>query len=138
MKFIQSLLLFCFFLLPTYSLFAQETESEKIYNVADVAGKPRFPGDESDLSKYLVSNIQYPEIDKENKIQGLVVLRFVIEKTGEISNIEVIRSVSATLDQEAIRVVSNMPKWIPGYDKNREYIKVKYTLPIKFRLESKQ
>lgn len=83
---------------------------------------------------YLSENVKYPVEAQENGIQGRVVVSFVVEKDGSLSDIRVARSVSPVLDAEAIRVVSSMPQWNPGVN-NGEYVRVKYNVPVSFRLQ---
>lgn len=96
-----------------------------------VEDMPKFPGD---LNKYLGKNVKYPEKAQKEKIQGRVTVQFIVEKDGTITNVKVLRSVHQLLDKEAIRVVENMPKWIPGTQRG-EPVRVSYTVPINFRLQ---
>ena len=106
-------------------------EENKVFDV--VEQMPSFPGDQGALMNYLNSNIKYPVIAEENGIQGRVVVQFVVGKDGSISNVHVVKSVDPSLDKEAVRVVKNMPKWIPG-KQNGQSVTVRYTLPVTFRL----
>ena len=85
------------------------------------------------MFKYLAYNMIYPADAAKNKVEGRVLVTFVIEHDGSISNVNVVNSVYPSLDKEAIRVVSEMPKWIPG-KANGKTVRVKYTIPITFRL----
>lgn len=104
-------------------------------NVFEVVEKmPEFPnGGMPGLMKYLSDNIRYPEAAKVAGIQGRVTVVFVVDKDGSITNVETLRGVDAELDKEAIRVISSMPKWIPGMQKGKA-VKVRYTVPVMFRL----
>lgn len=95
---------------------------------------PQFPGGNSELMRYLGTNIKYPTIAAENGIQGRVVLKFVVSKDGSISNIQIVRSLDPSCDKEAIRVVKGMPKWIPGMQ-NGHPVAVYFTLPVLFKLQ---
>lgn len=95
---------------------------------------PSFPGGEAALMRYLSKNIKYPPFAEENNIQGRVICSFVVERDGSVSDIRIKRSVDPSLDKEAMRVVSAMPKWIPGRQ-NGQMVRVKYTLPVTFRLQ---
>ncbi len=106
-------------------------EENKVFDV--VEQMPSFPGGQGALMNYLNSNIKYPVIAEENGIQGRVVVQFVVGKDGSISNVHVVKSVDPSLDKEAVRVVKNMPKWIPG-KQNGQSVTVRYTLPVTFRL----
>ena len=83
--------------------------------------------------KFISENVKYPKEAEEKGLQGRVVVRYIIEKDGSISEVEIAKSVNEYLDAEAIRVVNAMPKWIPGKQKG-EPVRVKFTLPITFRL----
>ena len=96
---------------------------------------PTFPGGMATLMKFLSENMKYPEQAEKERIQGRVICTFFVEKDGSISDISVAKSVHPQLDAEAVRVLSLMPKWIPG-KRNGELTKVKYTFPITFRLEA--
>lgn len=96
---------------------------------------PSFPGGLEALSKYLSENIQYPISARENGIQGKVIIKFVVSRTGDIMDIQVTRGVDASLNQEAVRVVQSMPRWIPGKQKGKA-VSVYFTLPVEFRLQS--
>ena len=95
---------------------------------------PEYPGGETALRKYLSASVKYPRIATENGVQGKVYVNFVVDKNGSISNVKVIRGVDSALDQEAVRVIKMMPKWIPG-KQNGETVRVSYTVPINFVLE---
>ena len=95
---------------------------------------PRFPGGLSALYAYLRQNIKYSVAAKEMGVQGTVYVRFVVEKDGSISNVEVLRGIGGGCDEVAVRVVKNMPAWIPGKQMGRA-VRVSYTLPIKFSLQ---
>lgn len=95
---------------------------------------PSFPGGPSALMQYLSKNIKYPPFAEEMNIQGRVVCTFVVERDGSVTDIRIVKSVDSSLDKEAIRVVSAMPKWIPGRQ-NGQMVRVKYTLPVTFRLQ---
>lgn len=104
-------------------------------NVFEVVEKmPEFPnGGMPGLMKYLSDNIRYSEAAKVAGIQGRVTVVFVVDKDGSITNVKILRGVDAELDKEAIRVISAMPKWIPGMQKGKA-VKVRYTVPVMFRL----
>ena len=110
-----------------------ESESNKIFNGDDVDQQPSFPGGTNALNTFILSNLKYPVWAQEKGIQGRVVVKFIVEKDGSISNVEVDRSVYPSLDNEAMRVVKAMPKWIPGQI-NGKAVKVKWSFPFTFRL----
>ena len=107
-------------------------EETKVFDV--VEQMPSFPGGPSALMQYLNSNIKYPVVAEENGVQGRVVCTFVVEKDGSITDVRVVKSVDPSLDKEAARVVKSMPKWIPG-KQNGSAVRVKYTVPVTFRLQ---
>ena len=100
----------------------------------EVENMPSFPGGMDELMKYLAQNIHYPIAAQEKGVQGSVILQFVVDADGFIGNVNVLRGVESSLDEEAIRVVENMPKWEPGI-LNGEKVSVRYTLPVIFRLQ---
>lgn len=107
-------------------------EETKVFDV--VEQMPSFPGGDAELMKYLSTHIKYPVVAEENGIQGRVIATFVVERDGSISDVKVIKSVDPSLDKEAIRVLKSMPKWIPGRQ-NGSAVRVKYTVPVTFRLQ---
>ena len=107
-------------------------EETKVFDV--VEQMPSFPGGPSALMQYLASNIKYPVVAEENGVQGRVIVTFVVEKDGSITDVRVVKSVDPSLDKEAQRVVKSMPKWIPG-KQNGSAVRVKYTVPVTFRLQ---
>ena len=112
----------------------KETPQEKvIFQV--VEEMPEFPGGMAEAMKFLAKNIKYPVAAQQAKIEGRVIVQFVIERDGSVSDAKVMRGVNSELDAEAIRVVSMMPKWIPGKQRGKA-VAVKYTMPIMFRLQT--
>lgn len=110
---------------------ASEEDPNKIYDNAEVM--PEFPGGQTALMRYIAQNVEYPKIPQENGMQGKVVVQFVVGTDGSITNAQVITSVDPYLDKEALRVINSMPRWTPG-KLNGKPVRVKYTVPIKFRL----
>jgi TonB family protein len=106
--------------------------TEKVYDLADVM--PEYPGGELELRKFIAKNIKYPSQAREAGIQGKVFVKFVVSKTGAVTNVEAVRSVDPLLDAEAVRVVSSQPEWKPAEIKG-EKVNVNYTVPINFRLQ---
>ena len=95
---------------------------------------PQFPGGEAALMKYLQSHINYPPMAAENNVQGRVVVQFVVDKTGKVGEVKVVRSVDKDLDKEAVRVCKSLPKFTPGRQ-NGQAVAVWYTLPVTFKLQ---
>ncbi|MBR5655546.1 MAG: energy transducer TonB [Prevotella sp.] len=112
---------------------ATKEEKSKIFGDC-VEQQPMFRGGQQKLLEYLEANVRYPESLAETCAQGRVVVSFMVEKDGSITGPKVVKSVCPELDAEALRVVSNMPKWLPG-KQNGTAIRVKYTLPVIFRLQ---
>ncbi len=112
----------------------EEEEEEEVVFVV-VEDMPEFPGGQQALFKYLSENVKYPVIAQENGIQGRVICQFVVNKDGNIVDVEVVRSGGdPSLDKEALRVVKSMPKWKPGKQRGKA-VRVKYTVPVNFRLQ---
>ena len=108
-----------------------EPEEEEVFMV--VEDQPEFPGGTAALLEYLRKNIKYPAICRENNIQGRVIVSFIVNKDGAIVEPEVIKGVNPSLDKEALRVISGMPKWKPGSQRGKP-VRVKYTVPVNLRL----
>ena len=107
-------------------------EETKIFTV--VEQMPMYPGGDGALMGYLRDNIHYPTVAAENGVQGRVVVGFVVERDGSITDVKILRGVDPSLDREAMRVVKNMPKWTPG-KQNGSAVRVKYQVPVSFRLQ---
>ncbi len=118
--------------LKAKEVIAEEKVVEQVFDV--VEQMPQFPGGDAALFEYLSKNIKYPTIAEENGVQGRVIVTFVVEKDGSITDVKVVRSVDPSLDREASRVVKGMPHWIPG-KQNGQAVRVKYTVPVTFRLQ---
>ena len=108
-----------------------DTGDEDIFMV--VEDMPQFPG--GNVTKWIAKNVKYPQLAQENGIQGKVFIKFVIEKDGSITDVQVSRGVDASLDKEAVRVIKAMPKWKPGKQRGKA-VRVSYTLPINFQLST--
>ena len=99
-----------------------------------VEEKPSFMGgDANEFSRWVNQRLVYPEIAKENGVQGRVTLQFTVESDGRVTNVKVLRGVDSSLDQEAVRVVSSSPRWTPGKQRDRA-VRVTYTFPVIFQL----
>lgn len=107
---------------------------DKVYETFDIQKMPSFPGGEGELQKFLMENINYPAIARENNIQGTAALSFVVGKDGSITNVQILKDPGGGCGKEAVRVVQSMPKWTPG-EANGNPVKVKFTLPVRFRLQ---
>ena len=111
----------------------EEEASNEIFMV--VEEMPEFPGGTSELMSYLSKSIKYPVVAQENGIQGRVTVAFVVNKDGSIVDAEVVRGIDASLDKEALRVINSMPNWKAGKQRGKP-VRVKYTLPVNFRLQN--
>lgn len=107
-------------------------EETKIFTV--VEQMPMYPGGDGALMGYLRDNIKYPTVAAENGVQGRVVVGFVVERDGSITDVKILRGVDPSLDREAMRVVKSMPRWNPG-KQNGSAVRVKYQVPVSFRLQ---
>ncbi|MBP3827517.1 MAG: energy transducer TonB [Prevotella sp.] len=107
-------------------------EENKVFDV--VEQMPSFPGGMPALMQWLSQNIKYPVIAAENGVQGRVIVQFVVEKDGSVTDVHVAKSVDPSLDKEATRVVKAMPRWNPG-KQNGSAVRVKYTVPVMFKLQ---
>ena len=107
-------------------------EENKVFDV--VEEQPSFPGGPAALQRWLRDNMKYPVVAAENGIEGRVIVQFVVGKDGSISGVKVVRPVDQSLDREAVRVVSSMPRWTPGRQ-NGSSVNVRYTLPVTFKLQ---
>lgn len=107
-------------------------EETKIFTV--VEQMPMYPGGDGALMGYLRDNIHYPTVAAENGVQGRVVVGFVVERDGSITDVKILRGVDPSLDREAMRVVKSMPRWNPG-KQNGSAVRVKYQVPVSFRLQ---
>ena len=120
------------FVAPVVEEEEEEESAQQIFTV--VEKQPEFPGGTAELFKYLSKAIKYPVIAQENGIQGRVVCSFVVNRDGSIVDIQVMRGVDPSLDKEAIRVISETPKWKPGEQRGKP-VRVRFILPVQFRLQ---
>lgn len=113
----------------------QETQKSDDMNVYEVVDRPpSYPGGMGALMSWLNQNVKYPVTAAENGVQGRVIVQFVVEKDGSVTNVGVAKSVDPALDKEAVRVVKSMPHWNPGKS-NGSTVRVKHTVPVIFRLQ---
>ena len=119
---------------PLVTVPVEEEEEEEIVFIV-VETMPEFPGGIQAMMTFISENIKYPLVALENGIQGRVICQFVVEKDGMVTDIQVVRSSGdASLDKEAVRVINSMPKWKPGKQRGKP-VRVKYTIPVAFRLQ---
>lgn len=127
MKNVMRLLILMLFATMSFSESFAQSNKEKIV-------MPEYPGGESELHKYIISELQYPYEALVNKESGEVLIAFSVGMDGYISGVRVVRSVSESLDAEAVRVVSKMPPWIPG-KKNGRPVRAEMTIPINLKIK---
>jgi protein TonB len=112
----------------------EEVVEDEAIPLAIVEEKPKFMGgDENTFTKWVFDRIVYPEVAKENGVQGRVVLSFIVDADGSVKHVVVLRGVDPSIDKEAVRVVSSSPKWTPGRQRDKA-VKVKYNFPLNFQL----
>ena len=111
---------------------AEQSDTVNVYDV--VEQMPCFPGGQGRMLEFIEKNLRYPKALEETCVQGRVIVAFVVERNGKLSNIKVVKSVDSALDKEALRIVNLMPRWIPGRQ-NGITVRVKYIIPITFRLK---
>ncbi len=110
-------------------------EEDTVYQI--VEQMPQYTGGEQAMMKYVAENIKYPQAAKDKNISGRVFVGFVIEKDGSVSNVKVVRGIGGGCDEEAARVIKEMPKWKPGMQKGKP-VRVNYMMPIFFKLDDGQ
>ncbi|MDD2797200.1 MAG: energy transducer TonB [Bacteroidales bacterium] len=110
----------------------EEDDEQVVFTV--VEDMPQFPGGDAALMSYIAKAVKYPTIAQENGIQGRVICAFVVNKDGHVTDAEVLRGVDPSLDKEALRVINSMPIWKAGKQRGKP-VRVKYTLPVNFRLQ---
>jgi TonB family protein len=113
----------------------EKIDLKKVYEAIDVM--PQFPGGDGALSQYIGNNLRYPTKAMESGIQGKVITRFVVTKSGRVQNVEIVKGVDPALDAEAIKVVKTLPNFVPG-EQNGKKVAVWYTLPITYKLDGEQ
>ena len=107
-------------------------EENKVFEA--VEQMPMFPGGNGALMKWLHDNVHYPVVAQENGVFGRVVVSFIVERDGSITDVKVVKSIDPSLDKEAMRAARSMPNWVPG-KQNGTTVRVKYNLPVAFRLQ---
>ncbi len=110
----------------------EEIKEDQIFAV--VEAMPEFPGGQPEMMKFLSKNINYPTMARESGIQGMVYVTFVVERDGSVTDVKVMRGIGGGCDEEAVRVVTRMPKWIPGKQRNKP-VRVQFNLPVRFALQ---
>ena len=122
-------------LMEGLSTLGDKPENDSIYQIVDEM--PQYPGGEKAMMEYVAKNVKYPQEAKDKEIQGRVFVGFVVEKDGSVSTVKVLRGIGGGCDEEAVRVVSSMPKWKPGI-KDGKPVRVSYMMPLNFKLTEGQ
>jgi TonB family protein len=130
MKIIQLLFFVVLFAMPSVNL-AQSAKQTESFSI--VEQMPIYPGGEEAMMKFIAENLKYPESAKNAKVQGMILVQFVINKEGAVQDVKVLRPLQADCDTEAIRLISAMPNWQPGMQDNKP-VNVTLNLPIQFKL----
>ena len=115
----------------------EEVDTDTNAPFSIVEQMPEFPGGEDSLRNFIRRTIKYPDSAKESKVEGTVYVNFTIEKDGNISNPRILRGIGSGYDEETLRVIKLMPKWIPG-EENGQTVRVQYNLPVKFKLDDEK
>lgn len=111
---------------------SKKIANDKVLEKAEVM--PQFPGGDQAMMKFVSENVQYPEEAKEKEISGRVMVGFIVEKDGSISDVKVVKGIGGGCDEEAVRVVKAMPKWKPGKQDGKT-VRVSYTMPFFFKMQ---
>jgi TonB family protein len=110
-----------------------ENNSDNVNELSDLQKPPSFPGGEQDLLEYFQRSLIYPPLARENKIEGIVNVSFVIGKDGKVRDARILKDIGSGCGEESLRVIESMPNWIPG-ERKGELITTRFTLPIRFKL----
>jgi TonB family protein len=121
-------------LLEGLSTLADQPNNDSIYEICQVM--PQFPGGEQAMMKFVSSNVHYPEEAKEKEISGRVLVGFIVEKDGSVTEVKVLKGIGKLCDEEAVRVVKSMPKWTPGMQDGKP-VRVHFQMPFVFKLQEK-
>lgn len=108
-------------------------QEPKVFDFVSIETQPSFPGGMNKFYEYLSKNVRYPKEAQNNNIQGKVFLSFIVEQDGTIADVQVVRRLGGGTDEEAVRLLQESPKWVPGI-LNGKTVRVKYNIPISFTL----
>ena len=117
------------FFMAFVSVSAYSQSDDEVYIM--VEKRAEFPGGQSEMLKYIQDNRQYPDEAKENDVHGKVLVRFIVERDGTLSDVKVMRGIGSGCDEEAVRVITSMPKWKPG-EQGGKTVRTSLTLPATF------
>jgi periplasmic protein TonB len=107
-------------------------DEDEIFEVVELM--PAFPGGDAAMMRFLKENIKYPQIARETGIRGTVIVTFVVERDGSVTDVRVLRGIGGGCDEEAVRVIRQMPKWVPGHQLGKP-VRVQFNMPIRFILQ---
>jgi TonB family C-terminal domain len=110
----------------------KKAANDKVYDKVEVM--PEYPGGEQAMMKFVATNVKYPQAALDKNISGRVMVQFVVEKDGSVTDVKTVKGIGGGCDEEAVRVVKAMPKWKPGMEKGKT-VRVQYLLPITFKLQ---
>ncbi|MBR5781508.1 MAG: energy transducer TonB [Bacteroidales bacterium] len=127
----KKLFLIMFFMaFVSVNAYSQSDDSDnEVYSMVDE--RAQFPGGQNEMLKYLQENLQYPEAAKANNVHGRVIVKFIVERDGSLSDIKVMKGIGSGCNEEAIRLIQSMPKWKPGKNKGKE-VRVSMMVPVNF------
>lgn len=127
----KKLFLIMFFMaFVSVNAYSQSDDSDnEVYSMVDE--RAQFPGGQNEMLKYLQENLQYPEDAKANNVHGRVIVKFIVERDGSLSDIKVMKGIGSGCNEEAIRLIQSMPKWKPGKNKGKE-VRVSMMVPVNF------
>ena len=120
--------------LPTFAQSTKDTTGTYDEALTIVEQMPEMPGGTDSLVSFLKHNVTYPKAARKSNVSGTVYVQFIIDRTGKVAHVQVVKGVSKELDEEAVRVVQAMPAWKPGYQSGVP-VDVRFNLPIKFTLQ---
>lgn len=130
-----TLILATLLMAASYATAQEDNDNDEFICGTFISNSPEFPGGTDSLYKFLESNLKYPEDAKKDSIQGRVICRFTIDTDGSITDIRVLRSVHPSLDAEAVRVLSAMPKWVPAETDGKK-TRCKFVFPVVFKMDT--
>lgn len=130
-----ALILTTLLMTASYATAQEDNDNDEFICGTFIGKSPEFPGGTDSLYKFLESNLKYPEDAKKDSIQGRVICRFTIDTDGSITDIQVLRSVHPSLDAEAVRVLSAMPKWVPAETDGKK-TRCKFVFPVVFKMDT--
>lgn len=134
----RKLTVFIFVIIIPFITFSQNgNEQDTIPKFIVVEVMPEYPGGTEAMLKYISENLHYPQYAKEHNIEGKVFVNFIVDETGKVTKVKVVKNVEPSLDAEAVRVIESLPLWKPGFHKGKP-VRVQFTIPINFELYNEE